>query len=693
MTISRLSLYLSHKLIQFSSLWLLLLAMMPSNANTNKAINHQERRDLINQLKNLKLNELIEVETLNPEAGLATRKAQKLTDTAAALFVITQEDIRRAGITSLAEALRMVPGVQVARASPNQWAISARGFNEEWASKLLVMIDGRTVYSPLRSEVNWDIQDTLIEDVERIEVIRGPGASLWGANAVNGIINIITKSAENTQGNLITTYLGKGEERAIVGIRHGGELDNGNDYRVYGKFYKHDNFVDAHGQDYDNDWQMKRGGFRIDWETSSHDILNLQGDVYDGFVKQGISNQPSTQNSIDTYQANVSGLNLLARWQRHVTNGDFILQTYYDLTQRQEFYYDEDRGIYDLDFQHRWQLNERHEFLWGLGFRYTYDDIKDSSLITFIPSKRQDNLFSAFVQSEFKIPLHFLSQNLKIDDGRKLRFILGTKLEHNDYTGFEIQPTARVLWNQNNKHVLWAAISRAVRTPSRLDEDFLLNVELPTIQLVVQGNPDLQSEELTSYEFGYRFNMTNQFLFDTAFFYNNYDKLRTNETINFKPFPPPPTSISQWGNQMDGEVYGLELATHWQVTKTWKLIGTYSYLDMQLHRKPMSNDIDTEQLENNSPHHQASLRSLWNLSPKLEFDTALYYVDNVSNQNAPHYTRFDIHLGWLPNPTLELNLGIRNTQDNQHHEFGLGSRITPLNEVPRAMYMQLKYRF
>jgi len=674
---------LNLRMLQLFCLWLLLTMMTHSQAFIEP---EEEQRQIFEQLKSLSLDELIEVEIFNPESGLATRKIQKLTKTAAALFVITQDDIRRAGITHLAEALRMVPGMQVARWDTHQWAISARGFNEQWASKLLVMIDGRTVYSPMRSEVNWDTQDLLMEDVERIEVIRGPGASLWGANAVNGIINIITKSTQSTQGNLVTTYVGQGEERAIVGMRHGGKVGKQGHYRVYGKFYEHDTFIDAQGQEHDNGWEMKRGGFRLDWEESSRDTMSLQGNIYDGFAQQSVQKEARQQTEM-------TGINLLAHWQRDLTNGDITLQTYYDLSQRKDASYDEDRGIYDIDFQHRWEVSERHEFLWGLGFRYSHDHIDSLPPLNYTPQKRQDTLFSAFAQSEFKIPLDDGDENSENGEWQDLRLILGSKFEQNDYTGFEFQPTARLLWNKSDRHILWSAISRAVRTPSRTDSDFSLNTEVPNMRFLIQGNPELQSEVLLAYELGYRFNLINHFLLDMSLFYNDYDKLRTSETIDFKPFPPPAVLILKGDNQMEGEVYGLEIATHWQVNKAWKLIGTYSYLDMQLHRKATSNDANAELSEGNTPHHQASLRSLFDLSNNLEGDIALYYVDNVSTQNVSHYTRFDVRLGWQPQPSLQLSLGVRNLFDNQHHEFGTGERGISFNEVQRAFYMQLKYHF
>jgi iron complex outermembrane receptor protein len=676
--------YLS-QLIRFLSFLVLFTTMVHCLAAVDAVDmdSDQEPFSMIELLKNLSLEELTQIETFNPKAGLAARKIQKLTDTPAALFVITQEDIRRAGITHLAEALRMVPGMQVVRMSPSSWAISARGLNHQWISKLLVMIDGRTVYSSIRSQVNWDSQDLLMEDVERIEVIRGPGASLWGANAVNGIINIITKSAKNTQGHLLTTHIGTGEEQAIVGMRQGGELGSNAHYRVYGKFYKHDNFVDAKGDDQKNDWEMKRGGFRLDWDFDS-DILMLQGDVYDGFTNPKLFFGKNTHNDL-------RGFNLLARWQRDLTEGDIVLQTYYDQRHRRDYWHLK-RHTYDIDFQHRWQMTEAHELIWGLGFRRTEDNIEVpafefSSLSesgSLNPPERQDNLFNVFMQSEFKI-YHSPHLEESAENGGDLRLILGSKFEHNDYTGFEIQPTARLLWNQNNQHILWVAISRAVRTPSRIDEDFR--------NYFLLGNPDLKSEVLLAYELGYRFNLTNRFLLEANLFYNDYDKLRTVEFIIAK-------NLGQTNNQMDGEVYGLELVTHWQITKVWKLISAYSYINTQLHPKSISNDFymalfDLELMEGYSPRHQASLRSQLNLSPTVEFDTALYYVGNLPNLNVAHYTRFDVRLGWQPQPSLQLSLGVRNLFDNQHNEFAFisPSGIRPSDEVQRAFYLQMKYQF
>jgi iron complex outermembrane receptor protein len=670
--------------LQLFPLGLLLTTVgMPGYASEIENLDNdmQAKRAIIAQLKGLNLEELIEVETFNPKAMSAARKIQKLSETAAALFVLTQEDLRRAGVTRISEALRMLPGVQVARIDANKWAISARGLNGPYASKLLVMIDGRSVYTPLRSEVNWDVQDLLIEDIARIEVIRGPGASLWGANAVNGVINIITKSAQETQGNLITTYAGKGEEKGIVGVQHGGTLENGLAYRVYGKFYDHDHFLNAEGQAQHDDWQMHRGGFRLDWKATDKDSFSLQSDAYDGTANQTVLVSLPVLHFLND-EVELEGANVLGRWERHLDQGDMILQAYYDHTYREDSALGESRDTYDIDFQHRWPRNDTQEYIWGLGFRQSRDNIANSPVLFYNSAQRQSNLFSAFVQGEFLL--------------QPVRLTVGSKFEHNNYTGWEIQPTLRALWNLNAQHSFWAAVSRAVRTPSRSDVD--ANTETIDVQrqikLSVRSVHNVVSETLQAYELGYRFAPSKRLLVDTTAFVNRYDKLRNIEQIGFDFFSLPPTIILENNNKMYGEVYGLELALHWQVLETWKLVGTYSYLNVQLHLHGPSNLLG-ESEEGDSPRNQASLRSLWTLPYKMELDGAWYYVDNVPNQHTKRYHRFDVRFGWQPKPAWELSLGARNLFDSQHREFGraFNGNIIFADEVPRAVYMQLKYRF
>lgn len=648
----------------------------------------RKRREILEMLKQLTPEELSEVETFNPEGGLAARRIRKLAKTDAALFVLSGEEIRRAGITHLGEALRLVPGLQVARIRPYRWAISARGLNEEFASKLLVMIDGRTVYSALRSEVNWETQDLIMDDVDRIEVIRGPGASLWGANAVNGIINIVTKPAADTQGNLLKAAVGGGETRALAAIRHGGRLGQRGHYRAYAKHTEHEPFVNPEGAELENDWNLSQGGFRADWQGASGDAYRVQGDVYRGEANnKSLLFLPTSTMPIEIDQVyELGGFNLLGRWQRDTADGESVVQAYYDQLQRKEFYFDEFRGTLDLDFQHRNRLSERWEFLWGAGYRFMYDDLPSkpevsATRIGYTPRKRRDSLYSAFLQGEFH-------------PAERWRLSLGAKFEHNDYTGFEWQPSARVFhqFGDADQHGLWASWSRAVRTPSRSEEGLRLSNPTPEFVFNLSGNADLESEELLAHEIGYRFTLPNRLLFDASLFYNEYEHLRTFEPTEFQPFPPPPTAYNLLENNMFGEVYGMELAFHWQAREHWRLRLNYSYAQVHLHLRD-SMDSFSESLEGNTPHHQAVVHSMWDLSPDWTFDLMAFYTDNVPSQGVSAYTRVDARLAWTPWRELELSLGGRNLFDPYHLEFQGGQSGRTTYEVPRAWYVQARWNW
>jgi iron complex outermembrane receptor protein len=443
---------------------------------------------------------------------------------------------------------------------------------------------------------------------------------------------------------------------------------------------------------------MKRGGFRADWVASGRDnLITLQGDVYDGFINQVIT--PLGTNIAYSDKTDLSGFNILCRWQQNLANSNLILQAYYDHTERQELALGEKRNTFDIDFQYKLQHHENQEFIWGLAYRYTADDIKNSQTWNYDPKKRQDNLFSAFVQSEFKISLSPLIQG----EENSLRLMLGSKFEQNDYSGFEYQPSARLLWIPNDRHSIWAAISRAVRTPSRTDVDashtIQFNVKQKPLSLppfapktiLGVGNENFKSETLLAYELGYRFKPTSHLLLDTTIFFNSYNHLRSVD------FNLTPTGILLKNtNKMWGEIYGLEMAASWQIFDTWKLIGSYSYLNINLHLPPNILTFFGETGEGDSPHNQANLRSLLTLPHNIELDTALYYVDNVPNQNAASYTRFDVRLGWQAGKNLKLSLGARNLFDRQHSEFGngfSGNMIILADEVRRAFYLQLQYRF
>ncbi|MEW6159067.1 MAG: TonB-dependent receptor, partial [Verrucomicrobiota bacterium] len=432
-------------------------------------------------------------ELMNIEVSLS-RTRQTVSESPSAIHVLTQEDIRRSGATSIPEALRQVPGLDVARITAHSWAVSSRGFNDFFANKLLVLMDGRSVYTPLFSGVFWDVQDTFVEDIERIEVVRGPGASLWGANAVNGVINIVTRTAHDTKGALISGLAGT--EEYIGGIRYGGTISEKASYRAYVKYLHRDDQRDAMGADASDEWDMLRTGFRTDWDFSANDSITFQGDYYEGHEDQRllVVTPPPIPFRMVEGEARLAGGNLLGSWRHTFSEeSDLGVQVYYDRTERHDRVHREIRNTYDIDFQHRIALFERQEFIWGLGYRLTTDELGEgrdrTGAIQFIPSHRQDQLFSAFLQDEIAI----------IED--RLRLTLGSKFEHNDYTGLEIQPNARLLWTPHRNHSVWGAVSRAVRSPARFEHDVRAWFIPPPSMLV--GNPEFESESLLAYELGY----------------------------------------------------------------------------------------------------------------------------------------------------------------------------------------------
>lgn len=645
------------------------------------------------RLKTLSIEEL-----MNLEVTSVSKKEEKFSEAAAALYVITQEDLRRSGATSIAEALRMVPGLQVAQIDANKWAISSRGFNDVFANKLLVLMDGRSVYTPMFSGVYWEVQDTLLEDIERIEVIRGPGATLWGANAVNGVINIITKSAHDTQGWLVTS--GAGTHESLFGaIRYGGKLSDDASYRIYTNYFDRDSFARADGSDAADDWDVLRGGFRIDWETSVSDSLTFQGDIYQGDISQTLTSPslfpPFSQTHDDA--ADLAGGNVLARWQHTVSDAsDMALQLYYDHAERRQLTHAERRDTFDVDFQHRFPLASRHELVWGLGYRLTTDDTDNGIGVSFDPESREDHLYSAFIQDKINI----------IDD--RFWITLGSKFEHNDYTGFEVQPGARLLWTPKERQAVWASVSRAVQTPSRCHSDFRTdaavfpNPDGSLNLLAVLGNEDAESEELLAYELGYRVQPSERLALDIAAFFNEYDNLRTFEPG--RPFPetsPAPPHLvlpSYVDNRMDGETYGVEIAAHCNVTDHWKLAAGYAYLQIELHPDASSRDRTATDAENNNPHHQFHVRSYLDLLRNLQFDTALYYVEALDFLRAgltadiPRCIRLDARLAWRATRNLDVSLVVQNALDDRHLEFGPSSGINP-TEVERSIYAKVTWRF
>jgi iron complex outermembrane receptor protein len=635
---------------------------------------------------------------MNIEVTSVSKKGQKLSDAAAAIFVITQEDIRRSGVTSIPEALRMAPGLQVAHIDANKWAITARGFNGRWGNKLLVLIDGRTVYSPLFSGVVWELQDMMLEDIERIEVIRGPGAALWGSNAVNGVINVITKHTKDTQGGLITAGFGT-EERGFGAARYGGKVDDNLTYRLYAKYFDRDGFVEASGRDGSDDWRAARGGFRMDYQPTGKDSLTLQGDIYgsnDGQRYETPSLFPPFSESFSS-DSHFSGGNTLARWS-HVfsSSSDMSLQLYYDRMEPDDELFKMTVDIFDLDFQHQFKLGDRQQIMWGFGYRFARSSADNSFVVSFDPVTEENNLISAFVQDEIGLW------------GDQLKLILGSKFEHNDFTGFEIQPNARLLYAPNKRNTLWTAASRAVRTPSFGERDIVYNSQVvppgsegnpSPFPLLVQalGNRELSSEEVTAFELGYRFQPTDRLSFDIATFYNLYDNLIAGEVGDTifvaTPVPHLVTQILTQ-NHLEGATYGAELATEYKLFQWWRLQGAYTYLQLDLEPEEDSSEQDAAGLiEGRSPRHQLSMRSWMELPYHLELDLWLRYVDSLTTGDIPSYTTLDVRLGWRPCKALELSIVGQNLLESHHPEFVPDFINSIPTEVPRGVYGKVSWRF
>lgn len=627
-------------------------------------------------LKELSLEQLMDLEVTS-----ASRHPEKLADAAAAIEVITGDDIRRSGATSLPEALRLASNLDVAQKNAHDWAITARGFNTALANKLLVMIDGRTVYTPLFSGVFWDVQNVLLEDVERIEVISGPGGTLWGANAVNGVINIITKNARDTQGSYAEAAAGSKLD-GLGAARFGTAVAPDVYARVYGESFERDGERTAAGVPAGDDWRQNRVGFRLDAGAARHDAFTLQGDYYDG--DEGV---------VSGGTAKVSGGNLLGRWSRTIAaNADMHLQVYFDHTHLEDpiaalllggapfapaGVLTDDLDTFDVDFQDRFPIGARNEITWGFGYRHTHDDAANAPALAFLPPTLNQNLYSAFAQDEATL-------------GESLVFTIGSKIEHNDYTGFEVEPSVRLLWKVADNQSLWAAISRAVRTPSRVDRDE--SVPAPQYLLVVlEGSPGFDSESVIAHELGYRAELGPAFALSATAFQNNYYHLRstgiTPETL--LPFV--------FENNLEGDTYGLELAADWRVTEAWRLRAGYDPLRENIRVKPGAFDLNDAHNETADPSERWSVRSSLDLPDRMELDVALRGTasrdlnDGPTIGRIPGYTEMDVRFAWNVLDGCELSLAGQNLLHARHVEYGFpdGSEV----EIGRSVYGKVAWHF
>jgi len=606
----------------------------------------------------------------NIQITSVARHAESLQDAAASIYVISADDIRRSGATTLPEALRLAPNLEVARINASQYAISARGFNNAIGNKLLVLIDGRTVYTPLYSGVFWDAQDVMLEDVDRIEVISGPGATLWGANAVNGVINIITKSAQDTQGGLLAA--GGGNREVDGAVRYGGQLGANGHYRVYANGSNQFNTEQTNGTAVADRFDRGQTGFRLDWGNGKTPDFTLQGDAYYGETQVG----PTGIN------VNLGGANLLGRWNRQLANGSNVqLQAYYDHADRNDpvLFGADSTDTFDIEFQHEIPLTKQR-FLWGAGYRYAIDVtepyinislVSPTLQVQFLPDSRRLHWANLFVQDEIQ-----LSESVALT--------LGAKVETNIYTGAEFMPDVRLAWKATDNQLIWGAVSRAVREPARLDRDFYLSLFVPvpipilhrTIVLnfpVIQGGPDFQSETANVFQIGHRAQWTDALSSSITLYYNFYNSLRSGQ--------PPPAFIQ---NMMSGTTRGIEAWSNYQVTHWWRLSAGLTLEKEQLGINPGSTDPTGPSALGDDPAQQWILRSAFNFGPH-ELDVTVRHVNALPNPAVPDYTAVDARWGWQVRRNLELSLTVQNLFDPEHIEFNAPATAS---EIDRSVFFK-----
>ncbi len=670
------------------------LSILPALDGASAAAADQSRGAAVDFTK-FSLEELKNVEIIS-----ASKKPEIVADVAAAVYVITQEQIRRSGATSIPEALRLAPGVHVARISATEWAINIRGLNNQFAENLLVLMDGRSVYTHVFSGVFWDVQDTVMEDIERIEVIRGPGAALWGANAVNGVINIITKNAKETKGGQAVALAGSEEQ--LASLRYGGTLGRQTNYRAYGKFFNRGELGTVGGSSADtdgnpqssDDWRSGRAGFRLDvapennLPTAGSNAFALQGEAYSNrydkeFERRSIlfPTAPSGQDR-QRDDSEALGFHLLGRWKHTLSkDSETALQFYFDHAEKD---YDPASGTVntaDLDFQHRLNVAQYHDIVWGLQYRFISDDFRNSPNFTMDPQDLNQNLWSAFIQDQIRLAPDLLT------------LTLGSKFEHNEFTGLEIQPSLRLMYTPYQRLSLWAAVSRAVRIPSRLElhgrtsDQLLLPAVQPDGPVVVntQGNADLDSEKLIAYELGLRLNPARSLWFDVALFYNDYDELINLEQISAAP-PNGPYDLA-YANNATGRAYGMEVAADWQVMLNWILGASYTYLNTQIDKNLIVDPNIAEIVSQGSnPHHLFTIRSNLDVTPQIDFDIWLRFVGSLPERDIDRYTVVDARLAWRPFTKLELSLVGQNLLEEGHAEFST-------LEVQRSVYAKIDWHF
>ena len=601
---------------------------------------------------------------MNIKVTSVSRKEQTLSTTGAAIFVIAQDDIQRSGAANIPDVLRMAPGVDVARINANSWAISIRGFNSRYSNKVLVLIDGRVIYSPAFSGVYWDQIDVPLEDIERIEVIRGPGGTAWGANAVNGVINIITMTSKATQGGLIVAGAGSQETGEL--LQYGGKTGSVGTYRAFTKYGNTDSSLSPSGAAAADGWHSFHGGFRFDLQPSARDKVMIQGDVFSAAEGQNVTAVlPASLPAVATFNdpITVDSQDIQVRWTHTLEAGsETSLNVYYNRFNRLDQGVDEIAKSLDIDFQHHFAVNSRNDVVWGLGYRVTSDLLTSGYNISWSPAQRTDSLYSAFVQDEITIT-------------DTTRFTLGTKLEHNAYTGFEYEPSAQFVWVPGARQTIWLSAAQAIRQPSRQDTDILFDEAVVPLGgasfgvVEVTGNKNLQAEQLRDYEAGYRAQLAKRLSLGIAAFRSYYRGLETSEPGEsyLVDGPGPPHLVIPYNliGLAHARTYGGEAYGTWNVNSRWRLSPGFSLAEVHLIQSPSTTPVPVA-----APEHQFQLRSALGLRSNLDFDAALYFVGRVDQEQVPAYTRLDMQLRWRLRKSLEFSVTGQNLLAARHAEFG-----------------------
>jgi iron complex outermembrane recepter protein len=636
---------------------------------------------------------------MNIEVTSASKKEQKLSRVAAAIFVISQEDVRRSGATNIPDLLRMVPGLDVGQINGSTWAIAARGFNDQYSNKLLVTIDGRIVYTPNFAGVYWDMVDLPLEDIDRIEVIRGPGGSIWGANAVNGVISIYTKHAGDTQGALIEATGGTSVQGAGI-AEYGGKAGHNTDFRVFTKYFSNDHLLDPFGQSGDDGWHMLRGGFRTDSTISPKDSLTFAGNLYtarEGELGYFLPSVTSPSLVPIAEEISYAGGFIQSDWKHQYSDrSDSDLQVSFTRYRRDDSLEPETRDTVYVDYQHHVAWGQRHDLIWGGGYYFTGDQITGSFTVSFNPPGKNLQVFNVFVQDEIAL----------IPD--KVYLTAGTKVEHNSYTGSNVMPSLRATFAPSSRHMFWAAVSRALRTPSRNDSNLVVNTGsfpgpngIPVLVSYL-GNPHFQNEQEIAYEAGYRTTFSKDFSLDLAAYISNYDSLQSFEPgapfLQATPGPAHEVQPYFYDNLLYGETHGVEAAAKWKVSGRWQLSPGFAFEGIHLHLDPTSLDGGSvPYFQGNVPERVAQLRSHLDLTDTLSWDASAYYVDPLRNQGSignvriPGYTRLDTGITWKPGEKWTLSVVGQNLVKDHHLEFEDIFGSMQSSQIKRSAYVQLTW--